>query len=318
MIDFYATEPHYVEHLAPVWHALPEPHRGTFWCSHTAHARTHQLGIQAQAGFDRSHRLVLVAAHRDQQRIRQPVALLEHGAGQSYGDLSPHYTGGADREHYALILVPNQRTAAAAANAVVVGAPKLDHLALAPTATNNLRSRVALSFHWDCQLYPETRSSWDEIRPELAAAAQGPWDLVLHSHPRIRHRVATTAQLLGIPYEPDFDRILATCDLYAIDNSSTLFEFLLTGRPVVVINSSHYRRTVNHGLRFWEYADVGVNCDEPAHLFDTIDQALQDTDALAARRSEVARMVYPLHDGHSAQRCAQALLDWSSGANLRH
>ena len=45
----------------------------------------------------------------------------------------------------------------------------------------------------------------------------------------------------GIEYVPDFDDVLRRADVYACDNSSTLYEFASTGRPVVVLNAPWYR-----------------------------------------------------------------------------
>ena len=57
----------------------------------------------------------------------------------------------------------------------------------------------------------------------------------------------------------DFDEVMERSTLYICDNSSTLYEFASTGRPVVVLNAPWFRRDIEHGLRFWEHADVGVS-----------------------------------------------------------
>jgi UDP-N-acetylglucosamine:LPS N-acetylglucosamine transferase len=63
---------------------------------------------------------------------------------------------------------------------------------------------------------------------------------------------------LSVRFVPDFNDVVAQADVYITDNSSTLFEAAACGIPVVVLNGAKYRPTVRHGLRFWHYADIGV------------------------------------------------------------
>ena len=95
-------------------------------------------------------------------------------------------------------------------------------------------------------------------------------------------------------------------DLYAVDNSSTLFEFAATGRPVVVLNAPWYRRSVTAWPRFWWGADVGANVAYPAALTETILGALKDTNKQADRRARIAAEVFP-HVGDASRLAAEAI-----------
>lgn len=320
MIDFRATLPHYVDHLLPIWEALPPDDRGTFWSGIGSSDHCTDLGIDHQVGFDRSERIVVVAAYRDQRTIRNHrKVLVEHGIGQSYGDLDANYTGGSDREHLLAILSPNLRVtehAPPGVRAPIVGTPKLDRWFSTDHQPETRHPRLVVSFHWNCDLHPETQSAWYEYEPYLERLNEGPWELWMHAHPRIAAEVHIWAKQRGIHFEPSFDRVMEAADLYAVDNSSTLYEFAATGKPVIVLNASFYRRTVEHGLRFWEFADVGVNCDDPDGISDSVFEAMEDTEDRRLRRKEICQELYPIQDGSSAGRCASYLLELDSDDSL--
>jgi glycosyltransferase involved in cell wall biosynthesis len=99
-------------------------------------------------------------------------------------------------------------------------------------------------------------------------------------------------------------------DLYIMDHMSTLYEFASTGRPVVVLNTPWYRRDVEHGLRFWEYADVGVNCEHPNDLEKCINLALQDPLEQKMKRERACNAVYAYRDGMCTERAAKAIIEF--------
>jgi hypothetical protein len=89
-----------------------------------------------------------------------------------------------------------------------------------------------------------------------------------------------------------------------------MFEFAATGRPVVVLNAPPFRRNVEHGLRFWEAAGVGVNVERAAGLVDAVDAAVADAPQVRAAREAAVAVVYqPLRGG--AALAARALLEWA-------
>jgi len=114
---------------------------------------------------------------------------------------------------------------------------------------------------------------------------------------------------LGIEPVEDFEDVLERADLYMCDNSSTLFEFASVGRPVVVLNAPWYRRHIEHGLRFWEAATVGVQVDHPAELRDAVMQALEDPPEQQAARQAAVRIAYTYTDGQASKRAAQEILE---------
>jgi len=168
---------------------------------------------------------------------------------------------------------------------------------------------VAFSFHFNGPLTPETRTAYPWIFPTIAAL-QRRYELIGHAHPMMWDRAAPRYRKVGIEAVQDFTEVCRRADVYVCDNSSTLFAFAATGRPVVVLNPPWYDRRVDHGLRFWEAAEVGVNCNDPAQLAACIDRALEDSAEQKAKREAALDLVYAYRTG-AGKRAADVLMDWA-------
>ena len=320
--DFWAPERHYVDHLAPIWHALDPAVRGTFWTKPglADHARRHGVPVRLADGTPRdlrSGRWPVVTAAWGQARqllaTGRPVVLVNHGAGQTYNVAHPSYSGGAPelRSRIALFLEPGPHSAEATraslpgARVVEVGSAKLDRWHVAPPKPRGERPTVAVSFHWRCKVCPETDTALDHFRPALAGLA-AEFHLLGHGHPTAWAEIRPMWEELGVEAVADFDEVLARADLYIADNTSTLYEFASTGRPVVCLNAPTYRRDVHHGLRFWD-AVPGVQCDHPADLPTAVRAALEDSPDRQAERQHAVRRAYSACDGKAAERAADAV-----------
>lgn len=240
------------------------------------------------------------------------IAYAEHGIGQPYGNGHPGYPGGIKRDRIGLFLSPNA-TAAAADRAVypnaayaIIGDPVLDGMGAVPP--DQPSSPVAISFHWDCAVVPETRMTfryWADA--VLALSKEVP--LLGHAHPKALLGLKNFYRKAGIPFEPDWRKVLATARAYICDNSSTLYEFASTGRPVVVLNAPTYRRNKEFGLRFWAASKVGLNVERPVALTETVLCALEDPPGAQADREAALDLAYGFRSG-AAQRGAAAIMDW--------
>lgn len=318
MIDAIACEPQFLDHLAPIWRALSA--RGTFWVDRELETRALGYGIAGEP-ID-ANRLrtsspppgsnpgdgptALVASIGDIKVGRRlgfrRFVFIEHGAGQAYlGDRHamrhPSYAGGADREDVTLFLCPNPYSADLWADAYpraaveIVGCPKLDTL---PGKDPEERQTVAISFHWPGFVSPESDTAFGYYFLHLKELAQQ-FYVIGHGHPRAwdRLNLERAYHRAGIESVRDFADVCRRADVYVCDNSSTIFEFAATGRPVVVLNQPHYRKNVHHGLRFWEAADVGRQVDTPEELAPAIAAALADPQSDAAQREAALELVYP-------------------------
>lgn len=253
---------------------------------------------------------VLVASWPDVTRAQREgyrrIVLMQHGIGQSYSNQNPHYPGGAMNDAVDLFLVPGRhpeerwRKAYPDARVEVVGSPRLDFL----PARQPGPPTVAVSFHWNGYAVPESRSALGWFRHELPALAER-YHVIGHGHPRWTRAPMIYADM-GIEYVPDFADVCRQADVYVCDNSSTIYEFASTGRPVVVLDAPIYRHDVHHGLRFWDAADVGIRVREPAFLHLAVDLALEDGPYLEEQREAALDVVYAYRHG-AAQRAAEAI-----------
>lgn len=321
-VDMLCSQPHYFQHLAPIWFALPPEERGTFWAVDKA-AST----VQAEVGshFKRTYPrlkgpLTVVASYNDFRSARKAgreVVLLNHGAGQRYeGSLRNHpaYVGGSGRKDIALFLEPGpyagQITREAGGNVAEVGIPKLDTIHRFPAEITE--PVVAVSWHWHCVSgVPETDWAWPEYKESVVSLSKEV-KVIGHAHPRAWQRMERWYREVGIEPVESFSEVLQRASVFVADNTSALYEFASTGRPVVVLNSRFYRRTAFQGLRFWDLVP-GLQVDYPADLIEIVNYALKPKSGIfkfyQTVTEDIIPKVYHSTDGKAAERAAQAILE---------
>lgn len=317
-MDAYATERHYLDHLRPVYNLVNTLHPGTLWL---AGAQYHgQMRAMTRAATP-----TLVASWWDSitaRRMGRPVIYLEHGAGQTYGDgAHASYSGGPDHEGTVLFLCPNEavalrwRTAYPQVPAVVVGCPKLDsyhsrrvHWVRPPGQPRT----VAISFHSNAALLPETAGAFNAWEPHLPAVvadlqANG-WHVLGHSHPRLWRKAQQAWAQAGAEPVADFTEVLERADVYVADNTSTLPEAASCGIPLVWVWAPWWRPEVNHGGRFGDWVGDQVQCDSWVDLAEMVNYAASDPADAKTSRQAMVRKVYAHTDGHATYRAADAIL----------
>lgn len=319
-LTFYASTASYLNHLAPVWAALPAKQRGPFLCPPRFQRRAVDLGVPYPVWGQPARGHVVTAGWQDSRLFHyQPVALVEHGAGQTYSDvpreMARSYAGGPGRDNIGLFLCPGERVAQrnrAAypdARVEVVGPACLDRWTRARQANSEgAPPTIAVAFHWDgARVCQEARWALPHYWPlsDLTDwAARHGIRILGHGHPRAEGKLRRLWMTLGVPWAT-YEQVMTEADVLIVDNSSLGFEAAAVGIPVVWLNAPWYRRDVSHGLRFWNYVP-GEIVNEPGDLPHATQRALD------ARRSvwDCRPDPYAYVDGQCAQRAATALLDW--------
>ncbi|GIV00848.1 MAG: hypothetical protein KatS3mg014_2542 [Actinomycetota bacterium] len=295
-----ASQPHYVRHLAPIARAMgaglvplgPEAGRAALAAG---------VPLEPFAGGP-----VLVAGWVDSLRFPQ-VALMEHGAGQTYLDARhPCYAGGKGRDHISLFLCQTPDIAERNGSGEVIGYPALDGVRI-PVE----RGRIGFTWHWDCAISPEAGTAWHEYAAALPAAlarltAAG-WTVVGHAHPRIAHLVRPWWESIGVRWV-DYRELLA-CEVVVCDNSTAGCEAMWLRRRVIWLSATHWRRDVEHGRRFWEWPRVCHHIASPRDIGALPELAALDYDREAARR--VAERALGEVTGAVA-RAVKSLWAWAS------
>ena len=327
-IDFYATHIQYLDHILPVWEKLPERNKGNFYVSYKLHKYLEKKDIEIENqnpiinlnSENNAERLMYCASHINLQNARErygrKVIYTEHGVGQSYSGIKHKSYIGGERARVVAIFVPGEKQAAQqeyyypTIPVYPIGVPKLDKYHAAKKKPKN-ENTVCVSFHWDCQLLPETRSAFIYYKSALAQLAKmdKEYNLVGHGHPNQKSRFEKFYQSIGIPFIDNFFDVIDEASLYVCDSSSTIYEWISLERNVVLLNAPFYRRDVEHGMRFWEHADMGINCNKKKELNDSIIEALNRPNDFDERRKEIVSDVFATTDGNASQLAADAIVE---------
>ena len=321
MIDAYASQIQYHDHIWPIWEALNN--RGEFTIHQSLAGRRSADRVAAFPPPNRRTPIIVAGQVDLAKTARKRSVLVEHGAGQTYLTAQAGYAGGPARGRVALFLCPNEQVAKLnrdrypEAKSVVVGSPRVEWLARRRAAGRFVTSRpvVAFSFHFDCKLWPEAEWAFPYYRTQLVSLipklSEG-YEILGHGHPRAWGQLRKFWAKVGVEPVEEFTEIVERADLYVCDNSSTLFEAAAIDIPVVLLNQPRYRRDIEIGLRFWEWADIGPQVDTPQGLRAGIEAGLLD--GYQSRREQMTSTVYSGVVG-AVHRAAETIADFCELTN---
>lgn len=272
------------------------------------------------------------------QNPNRQFIMLEHGVGltpfSDYMGDNGGYAGGLGYRRFVdCFLAPNEYIAKKTAKVLdtmqyVVGTPKLDKWAkeyfwggnLLPLNINysdegrfvNKIPTICISFHWNgSHVSPEAGNASSTFgAPEVLLRIKEKYNLVAHCHPKAREQFKPFFEELGIPFIDNFEDVMKIADIYINDCSSTMYEFLVTGKPVIIMNSPHFRKDKHTGIRFWDYTDIGYQVKNPRELMDAIQATIDYPEKHIKQRRKAVADLYP-HLGNSAQLAVDSILKFT-------
>ena len=204
------------------------------------------------------------------------------------------------------------------------GYPRNDRLARGEVDREAARARLGLRPGQTAVLYAPT---WRDAEldqsavasPEELADQLGKDYVVLaRGHNRTNHHALSHPRVIDVTRHPDLLELFVASDVLLTDYSSMMFDFALTGRPMVFLVPDLEEYETIRGTHF------DLAAEAPGPVVRTLDEAvtaLRDHDVLADSAAAVAawrRRWLPWDDGHAAERAVQVLLELPVDATSEH
>lgn len=284
LVTFFASRLQYANHL---WAVAEKFHKvGVGYAQVLGVAREKEIAPG----------LVVVASRKDARSLKdRPVALLEHGAGQTYGAAERGRDWAVPNDNVVLFLAPSERVVDRNrdiypnARCVVVSSPWVEKLAEIrngfPWNEAVVPDTLVFTFHYEGSIVPEAGSAFSHFRNVLTEAKRvWPGPIVGTAHPRMMRRIKGWYEENGIAIEPNFAKLVRRMKVLVADNTSAIWEACALDIPVVLMNSPNYRteeKINDYWPRFWEWSTVGPNIWGSGQL----DWALQTADGIHGYRA---------------------------------
>ena len=314
-IDFLARQSYFVDHLLPIYLALPTHMQGDFYAM-GATVRSRLVNkVPAQHIKDYiddgacGQFPIVTAAYGDAVRAatanpNRRVILLEHGVGLTFGKAA-YADGAGQRNRLALMPVQNQYVLNKVHPDVahiphpIVGVPKLDKWKDVEFKRHQHKPTpplIVFAFHHgDKHSRPaEVGSAWEHYYEHLPHLVKS-HNIAVHHHPsssESRQAFTDLVRRHNIREIAEFDDVMTEADILINDCGSAAYEFSVTSKPVILLNAPWFDRNKEWGIRFWAYSDIGLNVSNPGELHGAIQDTLA-SDPNRLRRERAVRELFP-------------------------
>jgi hypothetical protein len=319
-LDFFATQTHFIDHLKPIWDAFPQ--RGSFFVSENIKAHAQKKIGEVIIGQPKGAIYpVLTCSYGDMAAIvrdnpNAKAILAEHGIGMTYGT-SAYADGRGRRKNASMFLMQSQYVAnkihpdLAEIPRHVIGIPKLDQWAGEFDKPHPMPKdpTIAISFHHsNFSNVPEAQNAWEEYREILPKLADK-YHLIGTGHPLEIEQFSETYRSLGIEIVEDFNEVMRRADILIFDCTSAGYEFLVTGKPVILLDATKFRRNLQFGIRFWDYSNIGIEVSSADKLMSAIQTTIDfPNEHLLQRLHTIVELIPNI--GKSTQIAVDILTDF--------
>lgn len=302
MLNAYASHPHYVNYIKPIWDRLPNKLKGEFH----VHPRCDGLyDLPTARQFTNPQPPLIVAGATDAKRADRYI-FIEHGAGQTYeaghGNYANHPKPGC-----LAAIVPGPYCARIMQQAnpnlpvIQAGAYTLREVIKSwligpqePEGIVNImpmQPTILFTWHWrGAAVSPEADTGFGQFRESMLQIHPS-MRVKGHAHPRILGEAAEWYRQHGIPTVETSAQALQNMSLLVADNTTMIYEAAALDLPVIVMNPSMYRKGTHHGLRFWDMIP-GPQANSPDEIPELVANELMYPDNWAAERKQITDQVY--------------------------
>ena len=331
VLDFLARRPYFLDHLLPIWEALSPAERGTFYVADNMMEIAAGRGIETEKNQpyrddptkedcgDCGHNHILTCAYGDAVRAanfdnKRKVILMEHGIGLTFGR-GAYADGLGQRKKIDFFPVPNEHTKNKCHPELkdkphpIVGMPKLDKWAGEFSKPHPMTDKpvIGIAFHHgDKNTGPrETGSAWEhyiDALPELSKK----YNLLLHIHPMANPYYVYGELINQAEFTKDFNEVMHRADIFIGDCGSAPYEFLVTGKPVILLNAPWFDKKKTYGLRFWDYTNIGIQVEHSSGLDAAIQRTIENPGEYELARRQAVHDLFP-YLGKSTERTIEVI-----------
>lgn len=316
-IHLFASQLHYSWHLESIGYELD---RQGLLASRSLSNYGLPPGLEVDVRWSPGTRgLVLVASYQD--ALRAPancgVVLMEHGAGQTYNGRGHNYADYPKERIFAYFAPGPHAAEQFYANnrgtpTYMVGWPGLENAQglRSRGVADNINHAVICSFHW--KSFQESWAIWGHAITELAEQLHNP--VLLHGHPRCAAELVRLNSRTHVPFCHAYENVIQMAAVYVVDNSSTAFEMLALGVPVILLNQPGWSE-LKYGLRFSPMIHQLLRpLEHPRELRTRVQEALDNPQTVLRHADTILNTVYrPREDGtkKAVELLRQLYQDWT-------
>lgn len=197
----------------------------------------------------------------------------------------------------------------------ITGYPRNDStLSISADARDELRKRLGIAEGQRVVLYAPTwrgtlaNKNVDESRltKDLEAFGAGDWHFLYRGHSVDEGSVSgSTTDKYSVPSDIDTNDLLAIVDVLVTDYSSIMFDFMVTGRPIVYYAYDLQEYQVERGLYFSLEDMGGEVCSNLDETLQAITALAYDPKALTNKPSSYVTEFHELENGDSSRRAIE-------------